>query len=113
MKEMPKYELWKGTRAMTSVTNLFDLMALPPLSPRLAPGPGKGAHAEIQEEQREQARQDHPADSRSTVNVTVIFANGGPGAHQRKRQEEKPGDFQPERMQHAARAAQRGTASLV
>ncbi len=97
---------------MTSVTNLFDL-SLQPLSSGLTPGPGKRAHAEIQEEQREEARQDHPADSRSTVNVTVIFANGGSGAHQRKRQEEKPGDFQPERMQHAARAAQRDTASPV
>ena len=57
--------------------------------------------------------QEHLADSRSAVSVTMIFPDGSSAADHRKRQEQQSGDFQPEHMQHLAYAAERDTTSPV
>ena len=43
----------------------------------------------------------------------MIFPDGSAGADQRERQEEDPGDFQPEHMQHPAHATQRDATCAV
>ena len=43
----------------------------------------------------------------------MIFPDGSAGADQRERQEQEPGDFQPEHMQHPAHATQRDAACPV
>jgi len=43
----------------------------------------------------------------------MIFPDGSAGADQRERQEEEPGDFQPEHMQHPAHATQRDATCAV
>src|SRR5664279_5424360 len=76
-------------------------------------GPREGTHAEVQESQRECGCQEHLARSGSAVSITMIFPDGSAGADQRERQEQEPGDFQPEHMQHPAHATQRDATCAV
>ncbi len=94
---------------MTCVTN-SEYLCLPWLSFSRSP---KGAYAEVGEDERECRRQCGLPRSGRPGLISVVLTNRRRSANEGEKQEEQPGNFQPQHVQHATDAAESDRACPV